>query len=172
MLHTVLPIHIAHGRTRRDFAIEALIFGVMLVTFVALLTTVGFALEQGLYALGNWSRGTPDDHLFSSYTEYATIYAEYWLTILVWTVAGGFVGAAIYRSPEGGWLSLVPAILLVALAGITTEQSEQPMGFIMRRIPTVDTTSLVLTAIISLGCFLAALAMTWPIIRDMPLRNT
>lgn len=171
LLHTVLPIHIAHGRTRRDFAIEALIFGAVFVTVAAVLITLGFVLEHGLYALNDWSREKPAGHLFSSYTAYGTILAEYWLTLSVWTVVGAFVGAAIYRAPDAGWLSIIPAIGLVALAGVTTEHAIQPMGFITNLLPTIDSTSLALTAVVSFISFLIALALTWPVIRDMPLRN-
>ena len=171
VLHTVLPIHIAHGRTRRDFAIEVLAFSGIFTTLLALLATAGFAIEQGLYALAGWSREAPDDHLFSSYTDYATIFAEYWLMVLVWTAAGALIGAAIYRSPEGGWLAFIPALVLVGLAGLGTEPRLGPLAFIVDRLDIEADPSLPLAAAMSVACYLAALAMTWPIMRDMPLRN-
>jgi hypothetical protein len=171
VLHTVLPLHIAHGRTRRDFAIEAVIFGGVFTTVVALLVTLGFAIEQGVYAIAGWSRGTPDDHLFASYTEYGMIVAEYWLTVLVWTAAGAFVGASVYRPSGLSWFALAPALGLVAISGLTRADSAQPMGFIVNRLPQADSMSLALTALLSLVSVLIALGLTWLTIRDMPMRN-
>lgn len=171
VLHTLLPLHISHGRTRRDFAIEAVIFGGIFTTVVALLTTAGFLIEQGVYALAGWSRGTPNNHLYASYTEYATIFAEYWLTVLVWTAAGAFVGASVYRSSELGWFSLVPALGMVAIAGLTQTNTGQPMGFILNRLPETGSTSLVLTAVLSLVSVLIGTGLTWLTIRDTPMRN-
>jgi hypothetical protein len=45
------------------------------------------------------------------------------------------------------------------------------MGFLERLIPAFETTSAPLAIAISLACTVAALAMTWPIVRDLPLRN-
>lgn len=171
VLHTILPLHIAHGRTRRDFAIEAVVFGGIFTTVVALLTTAGFLIEHGVYALGGWSRGTPDNHLYASYTAYASIFAESWLTVLVWTAAGAFVGASIYRSSELGWFSLAPALGMVAIAGLARVESGQPMGFILNRLPETGSSSLALTALLSLASLLIGIGLTWLTIRDTPMRN-
>lgn len=171
VLHTMLPLHIAHGRTRRDFAIEAAIFGGIFTIVVALLTTLGFLIEQGVYAIAGWSRGTPDNHLYASYTDYATIFAEYGLTILVWTAAGAFVGASIYRSSELGWFSLVPGLGMVAIAGLARAESGQPMGFILNRLPETGSGSLALTALLSLVSLLIGIGLTWLTMRDTPMRN-
>ncbi len=169
VLHTVLPVHIAHGRTRRDTAIESLIFCGVFTPFVALLATLGFGVEQGVYAIAGWTRGTPDDRLFSAYTDYGTIFVESWLTVLVWTSAGALVGAAFYRDKAAGWLALIPAAIMVSLVGISS--GPQFMGFILDRLPSIDPSSLWVLAPMAMACCLAALAMTWPIVRDVPLRN-
>lgn len=171
VLHTVLPIHIAHGRTRRDFAIEALIFLGIYATALAVLITVGYALEHLLSSAAGWSRGTPDGRLFSSYTEYGAIFIEYLFMMLVWTALGGFVGASIYRSASMGWFSLVPALGLLAVSGLTRAESGQPMGFVINRLDMFDSPTMLLTVVLSTFSVVAALILTWLTVRDIPLRN-
>jgi hypothetical protein len=51
-LHTYVPMFVTHGRTRRESAIGAEVFGGVLVVLMAALATIGFALERALYAAG------------------------------------------------------------------------------------------------------------------------
>lgn len=169
VMYQNVPMFIAHGRTRRDTAIEAVMFMVIFAVAGALLITAGYLLEYVVYGIAGWPRDMSGSHLFSTHTEVLAIFWEYWLTFLVWAAAGGFAGAAFYRYDGGGWLALIPAGLLVSLAGVNSGPTF--MGFVFRWLPSVEITSVPLFTALATVCFLTGLALTWPIIRDMPIRN-
>ncbi|WP_440098515.1 hypothetical protein [Streptosporangium sp. H16] len=89
---------------------------------------------------------------------------------LAWVVAGALTGAAFYRWQAGGLLSLPFGVALVALG-------ESAIGGNLRlpffgSILDFELTPSVTTALgTGLACLLLGLAMTWPLIRDVPLRN-
>jgi hypothetical protein len=168
VLHTMLPMYVANGRTRRDSAIEFIVFGAIYAAFAALLVTLGYVVERGFYAIGGWPRGIPDGHLFSSYDEVPLIFVENLVKLLVWVTAGALVGIAFYRYESNGALALLPATVVVALNGGVASGF---MGFLERVVPALEISSAPLAAAVSILCTLAVLAMTWLIVRDLPLRN-
>lgn len=166
-----LPLHITHGQTRRDFSIQTVIFVVLFTAASAVLTAIGFLLEIGLYRLNDWPRDLSNDHLFSSSGQLGLILTEYWLAHLVWTAVGAFLGAAFYRSDEAGFLAIVPALIPIAAADIALGASWGPVGFVLGRF--FDPGAPPIAAAISIGVasFVLALAMAWPVVRDIPIRT-
>lgn len=171
VMYRSLPVHVAHGRTRRDFAVEAGIFIVIFAAFTALLVTLGFLLESGVYDIAGWPREAPEDHLFSSYGDLLLIFVEYWLTFLVWTAVGALIGAAWYQSEGLGVLSLIPAVILVALVDIFTGASLGGPFNVLDRFFSGETPSLGLAVLVSLTCFLITYRLIWWVIRDVPIRT-
>lgn len=169
MVYQSVPMFIANGRTRRDTAIETVIFMVTFAAAVAFLMTAGYLIEYVIYGIAGWPRDISGNHLFASHTDVLAIFSESWLTCLVWAAAGGFVGAACYRYDAAGWLALIPAGLLVSLAGISS--GPQLMGVVLRRLPSIETSSPLLFTVLTITSFVIALALTWPILRDLPIRN-
>jgi hypothetical protein len=171
LFYQVVPVFVAHGRTRRDAGIEtATCLGIVTIA-AAVLIVVGYLIEYVVYGIAGWPREIPDDHAFTSHLDVARIFIEYWLAFLVWSTAGAFVGAATYRSKDIGWFSLIPAMLLVSLAGIGTAPGAAPAEILAGWWFSVDNASLALAAGITVVCVGAALAMTWAVVRDVPLRN-
>lgn len=169
VIYQSVPMFIAHGRTRRDTAIEAVIFLTSFAAAAALLITAGYLIEYGIYEIAGWPRDMPDDHLFTSHGDVLAIFWEYWLSYLVWAVSGGLVGAAFYRYQSNGWLALIPAAILVSLAGVNS--GTQFMGFILRWLPSVETSSPLLFTSLAIASFVIGLVLTWPFIRDLPIHN-
>jgi hypothetical protein len=114
-----LPLYVAHGWTRRDAARQTAVSTASLALVVAVLVTVGFALEGLVYRLAGWPQALDGDHLFSSADQYGWILAEHALVLLVWIAAGALIGATV---PHGlGTAVTLPAIFVAGGAVVVAE---------------------------------------------------
>lgn len=166
-----LPLMVAHGRTRRDAAIELTVFMATFAVFAALLVTLGYAIEAAVYRIGNWTHDIGGQHLFRASTDVHLMVLEYGLTSLVWGSVGALIGAGTYRNDVLGWLTWLPALILVGVAGTITQWYAGPVQFFADRLIDVDTLPLPAVVLFNLACVAAALGMAWPLVRGMPLRN-
>ncbi|MGW6932326.1 hypothetical protein ACWGE0_19890 [Lentzea sp. NPDC054927] len=152
-IHNVLPIAIAHGRTRREFLAAATGFTAVFALAMTLLAWLGFLVEGGVYDLMDW-RTTPHGSPLA-----------YFLMFLVWCGVGMFVTAAFDRWALGGVLSLPVGLMLVLVPGITMPGTGD--------MPFVRDAPDMLGAgwhVVSLLAWVVAVACTWAIARDMPVR--
>lgn len=168
-----LPMYIAHGRTRREFARQSPIALAWLVVLVASLMTAGYALEGAVYRAAGWTQGlSSDGHLFASPDAYGTILAEFLGTFAVWAVAGAALGAAFYRNGFVGLLLLPPAIVT---AGLLEASVRPELRELVTRLPVLDrlaaggasTTSALLVAA---ACVAVWGITAWLLVRDLPVR--
>ena len=169
--YQVVPVLITHGRTRRDSAIELALFMVFFASVAAVLVAAGFLIEYVVFGIAGWPRDLSGNQMFDSHLDVLLIVVQYWLISIVWAAAGGFVGAALYRYHDNGWLAILPASILIGLIGTFTQAFWGPIGFVVERFLPVEMPSLALAIPTAIACFLVALAMTWPILRDLPIRN-
>ncbi len=167
-----LPLYIAHGNTRRNICRQLAVFAAAFVIVFAGLIALGYVLEHLIYQAAGWPQALTADHLFTDPLDYWMIVVEFTGMLSVWVAGGAMLGAAFYRNPAVGLL-LVPVALvmaaiveaaygpsmfdgigaLVGILGVTVTQTT-PAG--------AAATSAVLVAV--------ALAVTWPMVRDMPMR--
>lgn len=171
IMYTQVPLFVANGRTRRDSYIEWLIVAAIYPVWTALLTTIGYLIERGVYDLAGWSLSVNEDHLFTSHTDVGTIFVEYLLTFSVWVAVGGFVGVSLYRSQDIGWVSLIPAAFLLAFSGALDRGEIGFFGFITRLIPALDATSMAVAITMAVICSVIAVTLAWLVIQNMALRN-
>jgi hypothetical protein len=169
--YQTVPMLIAHGRTRRDSAIEMVIFMAVFAAVAAVLVAAGYLIEYVMFGVAGWPRDLSGEYPFSSQLDTGMVFIQSWLTFLVWAASGALVGGAIYRYRDNGWLALIPASILVGAIGIFTQSYRGPVGFLIDRFPSVETPSLPLAMTTAIACFLIALALTWPILRDLPIRT-
>ncbi|GAA0404658.1 hypothetical protein Acor_23790 [Acrocarpospora corrugata] len=172
LVREYLPMYIAHGQTRRQFGGQAAITLAVFAPVLAALMTAGYLLENGFHALAGWPQGLERPHLFTSTTQVPLIFSEYLIEFLAWAVAGALISAAFYRW-EGGGLLTIPVGVALVLVAAGAAGSELRIPFVSRLMGLrVDLPpGLPLTFAAGFGVFLAGLALTWPIIRDVPLRN-
>lgn len=154
VIHNMLPIAVAHGRTRREFLAAAAGFTVVCAAAMALLAWLGFLIEGGIYALMDWSA-----------RDHGTLPA-YFLMFLVWCAVGAFLAAAFDRFGAGGVIALPVGVVLVVTTGVWIPGSGE-LPFI-RNIPTMLGSG---WHAVSLVAWLVAFAGTWAIARDMPIRT-
>ncbi|MCX2954033.1 hypothetical protein [Lentzea sp. NEAU-D7] len=153
VIHNLLPIAVAHGRTRREFLLAASGFTVVLALGMALLGWLGFLVEGGIYSLMDWNvdaHGSP---------------VAYFLMFLAWCAVGMFCAAAFDRFGAVGVFSVPIGLVLVVTTTVAIPGSGT-LPFI-RDIPALFGSSWHLVSVVA---FVAALAGTWAIARDMPVR--
>lgn len=154
VLHNLLPIAIAHGRTRREFLAAASGFFVVFALAMAVVGWLGFLLEGGIYGVMDW--GTD---------ERGSLHA-FFLMFLVWCAVGAFVATAFDRYGAVGIFSLPVGLALVVATNVRVPGSGN-LPFI-RNIPSLLGAG---WHLVSLAAFLVALAGMWAIARDMPVRS-
>jgi flagellar biosynthesis protein FliQ len=166
LVREYMPLYVAHGQTRRQFGAQAAVTVALFAPFLSALMVAGYLLETVLYGLMGWPQVLTDPHLFSEPTQVPLVFAEHVVEFLAWMVAGAFVGAGFYRWQVGG-LFTIPfggGLILLAEFSIRTR-----LPFISDHIGVPH--SPIMTLGVGLGTFLLGLALTWFVVRDMPVRN-
>ncbi|MGI5506824.1 hypothetical protein [Lentzea sp. CA-135723] len=153
LIHNLLPIAVAHGRTRREFLAGASAFAFVLVLVMALVSWLGFLVEGGIYSAMEWAS---DGHASP---------VAYFLMFLVWCVTGMFCAAAFDRFGAGGVFSIPIALPLLAVTTV-----EIPGSGNLPFIPDLPSLLGAGWHLVSVAAFLVALAGTWAIARTMPVR--
>lgn len=163
---TYLRLHLAHGRTRRDFIGETAAYTVVLSGVTAALITFGYLLERGYYALFGWPQTLPGEGLFSAADQYPAILGTFWLTFLLWTVVGVLVGLGFFRSTLLGVATIPLGLAIVAPTVVGSGQ----LPLIGHALVDRDLTAGVLLAA-SAGLFLVGIGLSWAIVRDVPMKS-
>jgi hypothetical protein len=152
-IHNMLPIAVAHGRTRREFLLAASAFSLVLAVAMTVVEWLGFLVEGGIYALMDWNAG-----------EHGSPQA-FFLMYLVWFTTGMLCAAAFDRYGTGGIFVLPVALVLVVVPRVhLPEAGDLPF---LRNVPSFLGEG---WHLVSLAAFLVALAGTWVIARDLPVR--
>ncbi|MFC4059402.1 hypothetical protein ACFOWE_13935 [Planomonospora corallina] len=171
LVREYLPMYVAHGQTRRQFGAQAAVTVALFAPFLSALITLGYLLETLVYGLADRPQILDKVHLFTEPTQVPLVFAEYLLEFVTWIVSGTFIGAGFYRW-EGGGLLLIPVgigLLLLNEGAVGTDHLGLP--FIGDRLALDLPHSLGLALGVGAATFVLGLALTWSIIRDMPIRN-
>ncbi|MBE1487296.1 hypothetical protein [Plantactinospora soyae] len=170
LITTFLPMYVAHGQTRRRFAVHAGITVSLMAPAVAAMITLGYLAERGIYHLVGWEQVLDRSHLFSEPTQLHLVFLEHLLELLTWMAAGTFISAGFYRWRAGGLLTIPVGVALVVLTqGVLGTELDLP---IVDRVVSPDAPQ-PLGLVIGAGllAFLIGLALTWTVVRDVPLPN-
>jgi hypothetical protein len=161
----VLPVHVAHGQSRRGYLAQAGLFLGVAGVMLAGLMTLGYALERLVYRAVGWPQAVADDRLFTAADQYATIGLTHLVVLLGWGAAGTLLGAGFGRS-EGAGVATVPvAIALVVATGFTVGYGGVP---ILGRLGVLDV-SVALAALLGALIVVTGLVLTWAVVRDTPV---
>ncbi|GAA3390531.1 hypothetical protein [Cryptosporangium minutisporangium] len=168
LVYTLLPTCLVHGRTRGEFLRQLPVFQVGATGVIAALVTLAYAGEALLYRAAGWPQGFQEDRLYDQGTDAALILLTYWSGLLVWMATGSLLGAAFYRLEAGGVLVLPLVVVLLAVNGLSTGVFDLPLlGSVLGShdlgVPAV--------LAIAVASAVAALAATWALARDMPIRT-
>ena len=164
-----LPMYVAHGQTRREFGVQIPPVIALFSGMLALLMTVGFAIETVIYRAFDWPQTLTVNHLFDAPTQLGLVFfAEFALVFVVWTIAGAVVGAGFYRDRRLGFALLLPGIPAIAWTETVVGPTWAGSLPILAGAATGSLVSAVVTA---LGIFALGVAAMWLVIRDLPLRT-
>jgi hypothetical protein len=102
-INRMLPVYVAHGRTRREFAGSMALFVLVAAAVVAALLTVGFVLEAALYRFMEWPHRIEPERLFDAPDQYPLVFLSYWAMLVIWMTIGLLLAAGFYRSGAPSW---------------------------------------------------------------------
>jgi hypothetical protein len=164
------PVYVAHGRTRREVAIGSAGFSLVWAAWITVAALIGFAIEAGVFHLLGWSELLLDPHPLGSVTAGAQAFALHAATFLTFTAVGALAGAAFYRDGRLGIVSVPVGLAMIAASEILIADNPiTSLPFIDEVVPAIQTEAgqVVMNLLLSA----VAMALTWPIVRDIPLRN-
>lgn len=164
---TYLRLQLAHGGTRRSYFAQTSVHTVLLAGGSAALVTLGYLLERGVYALLGRPQRLSGDSLFATAGEYHVIFGTFWLTFVMWTLAGTLIGLGFFRWNMGGVLTIPLGVLLVVPAVVAASDTGLPL--IGQRLAGIDLSPGLLLAVFA-GCFAAGLGLIWALVRDVPMK--
>jgi hypothetical protein len=112
----LFTLMIAHGVTRRMFAVASSIMLVGAATAIALLWVVVYQVERVIYDAAGLTQTLTNQHLFTTTSQVGLIFLEYFLLIVSHEVAGWLIGIGFYRFGFWKGLALLPLGLVPAAA--------------------------------------------------------
>jgi hypothetical protein len=167
-VYRMLPVYVAHGRTRREFLRAMAVFVPAAAAVVAALLTLGLALEGVLYRVMGWTHRVGPERLFDAPDQLPLVLGSYWAMLVIWTTIGLLLGAGFYRSGGSELVVILLALAMVVVTGYGIGVSGLPfVGAV------VDVADLPLagTAALCLAGLVPGAAVTWALVRDLPIRN-
>jgi hypothetical protein len=167
-INRMLPVYLAHGRTRREFAGSMALFVLVAAAVVAALLTVGFVLEAALYRFMEWPHRIEPERLFDAPDQYPLVFLSYWAMLVIWMTIGLLLAAGFYRSGGNELVVIVLALAMVVVTGYGIGFSGLP--FIGTVVDVADV-PLAGSLAIWLAGLLPGAAVTWALVRDIPIRN-
>jgi hypothetical protein len=116
MTPAFFTVLVAHGVTRRMFAVASSIYLVGAAASTALLWVLVYQVEHALYAWQGWTQALANPHLFTKTSQVGLVFTEFFLLILSHEVAGWLIGTSFYRFGFWKGLAMLPLGLVPAIA--------------------------------------------------------
>ena len=167
-VYRMLPVYVAHGRTRHEFLRSMTVFVLVAATMVAALLTLGLALESVLYRVMDWPQRVPAERLFDTPDQFPLVFLTYWAMLVVWATIGLLLGAGFYRSEGRELVAVGLGLAMVVVTGWAIGFSGLP--FVGAVVDVADV-PLGWTLALCLAGLLPGAAATWALVRDIPIRT-
>ncbi|MDX6241089.1 MAG: hypothetical protein QOG10_5913 [Kribbellaceae bacterium] len=116
MTPAFFTVLVAHGVTRRMFAVASSIYLVGAAASTALVWVLVYQVEHALYAWQGWTQTLANPHLFTKTSQVGLVFTEFFLLILSHEVAGWLIGTSFYRFGFWKGLAMLPLGLVPAIA--------------------------------------------------------
>ena len=112
----LFALMVAHGVTRRMFAVASSILLVGAAAATAVIWVLAYQAERGLYDLAGLTQLLDNPHLFTKTSQAGLIFIEFFLLILSHEAAGWLIGISFFRFGFWRGLLLLPLGVLPAAA--------------------------------------------------------
>jgi hypothetical protein len=116
MTPAFFTVLVAHGVTRRMFAVAGSIYLVGAAASTALVWVLVYQVEHAIYAWQGWTQALANPHLFTKTSQVGLVFTEFFLLILSHEVAGWLIGTSFYRFGFWKGLAMLPLALVPAIA--------------------------------------------------------
>jgi hypothetical protein len=116
----------------------------------------------------DWPHRVGPERLFDASDQLPLIFATYWAMLVIWAPIGLLLGAGFYRSGGNELIVLVLALVMVVVTGYGIGFSGLP--FVGAVVDVADV-PLAGTAALCLAGLLPGAAVTWALVRDIPIRS-
>ncbi|MPZ24308.1 MAG: hypothetical protein GEU28_12395 [Dehalococcoidia bacterium] len=168
---SVLPLHVTHGQTRREFMAQVAMFVATFAAALGLMVAITFVAEAGLYNLAGWPQEVEDHQLYRSALEFHLVFLQSWLLVALWCAGGLFIAATWYRSDGLGGLALGLGIVVSGISGISFSTDWGPFGSVYEHLTGDQSVSYPVGVALHLGLIALMLGLTWLAVRSVPIRN-
>ncbi|MEU8663281.1 hypothetical protein [Actinoplanes philippinensis] len=159
----MLATMVAHGRTRREFAVQYPVFQLVTAVVLAALITGAYAAEAVLYRLAGWTRHLQDQRVFAA-GDYPSIFVAYLCMLVFCLITGAFVATAFYRWEAAGVPALLPAAAVLGYGGAVTGFFTLPFA----RLPVAGPPAM---AVVTVAALAVGWALLWVSVRDVAVRT-
>lgn len=168
---THLPLHLAHGGTRRQYyrQLTVLVLGHSLV--LAGVATIGFRAESALAGWLNRTATIDSYTFFSSANELGAIATTFLIVFVVWGAATAMGTIYRYRDPDTGGLVVIGAVVIVLFVEASIGGNFRFFGF-LQPLLRLEFWPLGSTAALAAGLSLLAWLIGKLGVRDIPIRGT
>lgn len=166
---TFLPAYVAHGVTRRSFAVGAAAAVLLIAAVMAVLEAAGYLIEDGVYRLAGADQEFTTPHLFDSGAQAWVVVPEVWIVVAANVAAGWLIGSAYYRWSWFGPTLALP-LLLAPMLVVEALMSVGWAGTVMIDILGVDRGPLWLVIPASLAVLAVNLLLAYALIRRVAVR--
>jgi hypothetical protein len=164
---TYLRLSIANGRTRKDFLRQLFPYLAVLAVATALMATIGYQVERGVYALADWPQEMMNPTMFGTTGNIAGIIGAFTLMFALWAVVGAMFTAAYNRHALLGLLAIPLAFAIISPGEYVAGTDGVPF---LQDV----TEALLLPDAASIGFGLLGMVVgsvaIWGIVRDTPVR--
>lgn len=169
--HTIFPLYVAHGGTRKGFMTQALVFVLAYGALLGALFTLTFPIEAGYYALMGWPQALHANELYASALDLPMVLVQWVLIMVLWVAGGVFLGGAWYRNPAYGSLGIVIGVLFVGLSGMAIGSGDGPFEWVYRQLFTGTAPGTGAAIVIHLISIAILLGLTWLAFKDAPIHK-
>lgn len=169
LAYSVLPLHVTHGQTRRDFAVRFMVFVPLYAALAAVLVVITFYIEGAVYGLMGWPHVIENAAFHRDVFSGPLALLETWLIASVWVAAGAMIAAGWYRNSWLGSVLTLLAVLISVLSATTLGDRGTPFAAVGGRLGIEGSIPL---AIVGHIVFLAVIYVVfWFVVRDTPIHS-
>ena len=159
----VLTTMVVHGRTRREFLLQHPVFQLVTTVVLAALITGVYAAEAVLYRAAGWTQAMQGNRVFAA-GDYPMIFLAYTSMLAVCLMTGTFTGVWMARWEGSGAAALIPAAVLLLVAGGAN-------GFFSLPFARFGADGAPWLVAVSAAAFAVGWVLLWAAGRDLPLRT-